>query len=117
MIGNNRACREFPFTIREAKVSSSFDEPNLVSAAGLIPTVGLAQKTGLGDLADERLTLKGYFGANAGLKLVALVAGTVAGVDSSDDMAILRWLRLWRPSCPPPGAGTCHLRVLFACGG
>lgn len=72
------------------KVSSSFDEPNLVSAAGLVPIVGLAQKTGLGDLVDKRLTLKGYFGANAGLKVMALVAGMVAGADSIDDMALLR---------------------------
>lgn len=61
-----------------------------MSAAGLVPIVGLAQKTGLGDLADKWLTLAGYFGANAGLKVMALVAGMVAGADSIDDMALLR---------------------------
>jgi hypothetical protein len=34
-------------------VSSAFDDPNLVSAAGLVPVVGLAAATGLGDLVDD----------------------------------------------------------------
>lgn len=75
---------------RSASLSASFDDTNLVSAAGLIPAMALAVKTGLGDLADEHLHLPGYFGANAGLKVTALVAGMVAGADSIDDMALLR---------------------------
>jgi hypothetical protein len=71
-------------------VSASFDEENLVSASGLVPAMVFAAKTGLGDLADTWLTLPGHFGANAGLKVTALVAGMVAGVDSIDDMAVLR---------------------------
>ena len=50
----------------------------------------LAGSTGLKDLADELLTVPKSFGANAGLKVLALVAGMVAGADSIDDMAILR---------------------------
>lgn len=75
---------------RSAGLSASFDESNLVSAAGLVPAMALAVKTGLGELTDQRLSLPGYFGANAGLKVTALVAGMVAGADSIDDMAILR---------------------------
>lgn len=75
---------------RSASVSATFDETNLVSAVGLIPAMAMAVKTGLGDLADEHLHLPGYFGANAGLKVTALVAGMVAGADSIDDMALLR---------------------------
>ncbi len=71
-------------------VSASFDDPNLVSAAGLVPIMMLARKTGLGQLSDERLTVPGHYGANAGLKVTALVAGMVAGADSIDDMALLR---------------------------
>jgi hypothetical protein len=71
-------------------LSARFDDNNLVSAAGLIPAMALAAKTGLGDLTDEHLHLPGYFGANAGLKVTALVAGMVAGADSIDDMALLR---------------------------
>jgi len=72
------------------RLSATFDDTNLVSAAGLVPALALAVKTGLGELADARLSLSGYFGANAGLKVTALVAGMLAGADSIDDMALLR---------------------------
>ncbi|WP_426999211.1 transcriptional regulator [Pseudarthrobacter sp. N5] len=52
--------------------------------------MGLAGKTGLGALVDEHLKLPDYFGANAGLKLTALVAGMVAGADCIDDLGLLR---------------------------
>ena len=74
---------------RSTRVSAAFDDSNLVSAAGLVPAMALAVKTCLGELADQWLTLPGYFGANAGLKVTA-VAGMVAGADSIDDMALLR---------------------------
>ncbi len=38
-------------------VSATFDEPNLVSAAGLVPLMALARKARLRDLADERLSV------------------------------------------------------------
>ena len=71
-------------------LSASFDDPNLVSAAGLVPVMALAAKTGLRTLVDEWVKLPGYFGANAGLKALALVAGMLTGGDSIDDMAVLR---------------------------
>ena len=63
------------------RTSVGFDDPNLVSAAGLIPMIGLAESAGLRELADERLTVPTDKGANAGSKVAALVAGMVAGVD------------------------------------
>jgi hypothetical protein len=75
---------------RPTAVSSAFDDPNLVSAAGLVPAMGLASSTGLGALVDEHLHLPDYFGANAGLKVSALVAGMLAGAGCIDDMGILR---------------------------
>jgi hypothetical protein len=75
---------------RSSRLSATFDDTNLVSAAGLVPAMVLAAATGLGELADRWLTLPGYFGANAGLKITALVAGMLAGADSIDDMALLR---------------------------
>ena len=75
---------------RSHRLSASFDETNLVSVAGLVPARALAVKTGLGDLANKWLTLPGYFGANAGMKVTALVAGMLAGADSIDGMALLR---------------------------
>jgi len=50
-------------------VSATFDEPNLVSAAGLVPLMALARTAGLRELADERLSVQSDKGANAGLKL------------------------------------------------
>jgi hypothetical protein len=70
--------------------SVRFDEPNLVAAAGLVPLVGLAQSAGLRDLADTHMSVPTDKGANAGLKVMSLVAGMAAGADSIDDMAILR---------------------------
>ena len=70
--------------------AAKFDDPNLVSCAGLVPTVALAQQCDLGALADERLTVPTDKGANAGRKITSLVAGMVAGADSIDDMAVLR---------------------------
>ena len=67
-----------------------FDDPNLVSSAGLVPVLALAESAGLRDLADARLTLPTDKGANAGLKVASLVGGMVAGADSIDDMALLR---------------------------
>ena len=71
-------------------VSAAFDEPNLVSQAGLVPVMALARKARLRELADERLSVPTDKGAHAGLKLSSLVAGMAAGADSIDDMALLR---------------------------
>ena len=71
-------------------ISAVFDDPNLVSCAGLAPTMALAQRAGLTKLVDDALTLKGEGSANAHLKVPALVAGMVAGADSIDDMDLLR---------------------------
>jgi len=61
-----------------------FDDPNLVSAAGLVPVVALAQRCRLGALADGHLSVPSDKGANAGGKVMSLVAGMVAGADSID---------------------------------
>ena len=71
-------------------VSASFDEPNLVSSAGLLPIMRLAEKAGLRALADRWLSVPTDKGANPGLKVASLVGGMVAGADSIDDMAVLR---------------------------
>ena len=71
-------------------VSAVFDDPNLVSAAGLVPIVALAEQAGLRSLADEHLSVPTDKGANAGLKVASLVAGMVAGADSIDDLGLLR---------------------------
>ena len=70
--------------------SAVFDDPNLVSSAGLVPVLALADSAGLTTLAGEHLSVPGDKGANAGLKVASLVAGMVAGADSIEDMALLR---------------------------
>jgi hypothetical protein len=72
------------------RTSAVFDDPNLVSSAGLVPLLTLADRAGLRRLADEHLSVPTDKGANAGLKVASLVAGMVAGADSIDDMALLR---------------------------
>jgi hypothetical protein len=52
--------------------------------------MALAHRAGLGDLVADTLTLKAEGGANAHLKVPALVAGMVVGCDSIDDMDVLR---------------------------
>ena len=67
-----------------------FDDPNLVSSAGLVPMLALARSAGLTKLADQHLSVPTDKGANPGLKVSSLVAGMVAGADSIEDMALLR---------------------------
>jgi len=70
--------------------SAVFDEPNLVSAAGLVPLMALARRAGLAQLAETWMSVPTDKGANAGAKVYSLVAGMAAGADSIDDMAVLR---------------------------
>src|SRR4051794_364023 len=67
-----------------------FDDPNLVSYAGLAPVLRLAERAGLQRLVGEHVHLSKPGGVNAHLKVPCLVAGMVAGADSIDDMALLR---------------------------
>ena len=67
-----------------------FDDPNLVSCAGLAPVLQLAERAGLQRLVADQVQLGKPVGVNAHLKIPALVAGMIAGADSIDDMALLR---------------------------
>jgi hypothetical protein len=73
-----------------AKTRASFDDPNLLSHAGLVPLAALAERAGLRDLAAAHVRPAGDCGANAGLKTACLAAGMAAGADSIDDMDLLR---------------------------
>jgi hypothetical protein len=76
-----------------AAVSARFDEPNLVSCAGLVPVLRLAERAGLHAAAQRRVRLPagaGSAAANAGTKLASIVAGMVAGADSIDDLEVIR---------------------------
>lgn len=87
----------------------AFDDPNLVSAGGLVPVLALAERAGLRELADEHLSVPTDKGANAGLKVASLVGGMVAGADSIDDMALLRhggMGRVFARACAPSTLGS-----------
>jgi hypothetical protein len=73
-----------------ARTQASFDDPDLVSHAGLVPVMALAQRAGLADLIAEHVRPGGECGVNAYLKVGCLVAGMAAGADSIDDMDLLR---------------------------
>ena len=51
-----------------AKTVASFDDPHLVSHAGLVPVMALAESAGLGDLAAEHVRPAGDCGVNARLE-------------------------------------------------
>jgi hypothetical protein len=71
-------------------LAAQFDDPNLVSCAGLAPMLQLAQRAGFQALIGEQVRIGKPGGGNADLKISSLVAGMVAGADSIDDMALLR---------------------------
>ncbi|AXB45182.1 IS1380 family transposase [Amycolatopsis albispora] len=71
-------------------VSVRFDEESLVSCAGLVPMLRLAEGIGLGVLIDERVDLGMAVGANTDAKALSVVAGMVAGADSIDDLDVIR---------------------------
>jgi hypothetical protein len=74
--------------------SAVFDERNLVSAAGLVPVLELAEQTGLSRLIGEHVDLPSTrvkSGAvNPAGKLTTIIAGMMCGADSIDDANVLR---------------------------
>ncbi|MGH8970460.1 MAG: IS1380 family transposase [Actinomycetes bacterium] len=70
--------------------TATFDDPNLVSCAGLAPVLRLAERGGLHRLAGEHVRIGEPGGGLAQVKVPALVAGMVAGADSIEDMTLLR---------------------------
>src|SRR6266567_3775037 len=74
--------------------SARFDEDNLVSDAGLVPLLGLAEQTGLAEIIAEKVSIKAprikSGSANPAPKLLTVIAGMCAGADSIDDLDMLR---------------------------
>ena len=72
------------------KISASFDDPNLVSRAGLVPVMALAERARLHTLAGPHVRIAARTGVCPKVKVACLVAGMAAGADSIDDMDLLR---------------------------
>jgi len=72
------------------KIHVTFDDPHLVSRAGLVPVMALAERAGLGDLAGEHVRISRPCGVNAQVKVGCLVGGMLAGAECIDGMDLLR---------------------------
>ena len=73
------------------RIRIAFDDHRLVSNAGLILPVTLAQRLGLGELVGNHVDLGNAPGrANTGDKMLTLVASALAGGDCIDDADVLR---------------------------
>ena len=73
------------------RIQIAFDDHRLVANAGLILPVTLAHHLGLGELVDNNVDLGDAPGrANAGDKMLTLVASALAGGDCIDDADVLR---------------------------
>ena len=74
--------------------SARFDEDNLVSHAGLVPLLGLAEQTQLQRILAETVSIKTARiksgAANPAPKLMGVIAGMCSGADSIDDLDVLR---------------------------
>jgi hypothetical protein len=73
-----------------AKIHATFDDPNLVSLAGLVPVMALAQRAGLAALVEEHASVGGRCGVNPQVKVPGIIAGMIGGADSIDDLDLLR---------------------------
>jgi hypothetical protein len=72
------------------KISACFDDPNLVSRAGLVPVMSLAERAGLHALVRGHVQIAAGTGVFPEVKVACLVAGMAAGADSIDDMDLVR---------------------------
>ena len=74
--------------------SAVFDDDNLVSCAGLVPVMTLAEQTGLPRLLADKVHIAEprikSGSANPAPKLATLIAGMCAGADSIDDVDLVR---------------------------
>ena len=77
-----------------SRTTALFDETNLVSCAGLVPVMALAERAGLSELITGRVQIKTSRVKSAGVnpagKLTAIIAGMAAGADCIDDLDVIR---------------------------
>lgn len=74
--------------------SAKFDDDHLVSCAGLLPIMTLADQTGLSNLLADKVSITApkvaSGAANLAPKLTTLIAAMCAGADNIDDVDLLR---------------------------
>jgi len=76
------------------KATPVFDDENLISCAGVVPLMGLAEQTALSDLITDKVRFKTTrvksAAANPAGKVGSIVAGMAVGADSIDDLDVIR---------------------------
>ena len=77
-----------------SKATPVFDDERLVSCAGLVPVMALAEQAGLSDLVGDRVAVASTRVASAGVnpagKLASIIAGMAASADCIDDLQVIR---------------------------
>ena len=77
-----------------SRATPAFDDPGLVSFAGLVPVIALAERAALSGLVSAKVSIAGTAVASAGVnpagKLSSIIAGMAAGADSIDDLDVIR---------------------------
>lgn len=77
-----------------SRATPVFDDGNLVSCAGLVPVMALAEDAGLSGLVTDRVVFKSSRVQSATVnpagKITSIVAGMAAGADCIDDLDVIR---------------------------
>jgi Transposase DDE domain group 1 len=77
-----------------SRATPLFDDENLVSFAGLVPVMTLAEQAGLSELISGKVAISTSRVASAGVnpvgKLTSIIAGMAAGADCIDDLDVIR---------------------------
>ncbi|HEY8718267.1 IS1380 family transposase [Pengzhenrongella sp.] len=77
-----------------SKATPKFDDEALVSCAGLVPVMALAERAGLSELISAKVAITTTRVKSAAVnpagKLTSIIAGMAAGADSIDDLDVIR---------------------------
>jgi hypothetical protein len=77
-----------------SRAQPAFDEDNLVSLAGLVPVMGLAERAGLSALLEAKVSMASTrvksAACNPAGKITSIIAGMAAGADCIDDLGAIR---------------------------
>ncbi|MFC5101899.1 IS1380 family transposase [Kibdelosporangium philippinense] len=79
---------------RWSRAAVRFDEENLVSCAGIVPVMALAERAGMSELVAQKVEITNApipsTGASPAGKVASIVAGMLAGADCIDDLDVIR---------------------------
>lgn len=77
-----------------SRATPIFDDERLVSCAGLVPVMGLAERAGLSQLVSAKVAIKQSRVKSAAVnpagKITSIIAGMAAGADCIDDLDVIR---------------------------